>query len=81
MSAPRRPQPALVPLPGARPGRDPDRAIKRGPRRVSAEVVAATQRDRLFDEALLRLADDRAFAAGLVTAALLAATGFSFLFK
>ncbi|WP_406078980.1 TetR/AcrR family transcriptional regulator [Micromonospora sp. NBC_00858] len=41
------PQPA--PLPGARPGRDPDRAIKRGPRRVSAEVVAATQRDRLFD--------------------------------
>jgi AcrR family transcriptional regulator len=45
----RRPQPAPVPLPGARPGRDPGRAIKRGPRRVSAEVVAATQRDRLFD--------------------------------
>ncbi|MEU7841810.1 TetR/AcrR family transcriptional regulator [Micromonospora sp. NPDC049114] len=43
------PQPAPAPLPGARPGRDPDRAIKRGPRRVSAEVVAATQRDRLFD--------------------------------
>ncbi|MCI4061549.1 TetR/AcrR family transcriptional regulator [Micromonospora sp. R77] len=49
MTAPRRPRPAPVPLPGARPGRDPDRAIKRGPRRVSAEVVAATQRDRLFD--------------------------------
>lgn len=49
MTAPRRPQPAPLPLPGARPGRDPDRAIKRGPRRVSAEVVAATQRDRLFD--------------------------------
>jgi AcrR family transcriptional regulator len=45
----RRPQPAPIPLPGARPGRDPDRAIKRGPRRVAAEVVAATQRDRLFD--------------------------------
>ena len=43
------PHPASVPLPGARPGRDPDRAIKRGPRRVSAEAVAATQRDRLFD--------------------------------
>ena len=38
-----------MPLPGARHGRDPDRAIKRGPRRVSAEAVAATQRDRLFD--------------------------------
>jgi AcrR family transcriptional regulator len=40
---------APVPLPGARPGRDPSRAIKRGPRQLSAEVVAATQRDRLFD--------------------------------
>ncbi|SBT43988.1 TetR/AcrR family transcriptional regulator [Micromonospora auratinigra] len=49
MTAPRRPRPAPTPLPGARPGRDPDRAIKRGPRRVSAEAVAATQRDRLFD--------------------------------
>ncbi len=43
------PRSAPAPLPGARPGRDPDRAIKRGPRRVSAEAVAATQRDRLFD--------------------------------
>jgi len=38
-----------VPLPGARAGRDPQRAIKRGPSRVPPEVVAATQRDRLFD--------------------------------
>ncbi len=38
-----------TPLPGARLGRDPERAIKRGPRRLSPEVVAATQRDRLFD--------------------------------
>ncbi|MGC4806028.1 TetR/AcrR family transcriptional regulator [Micromonospora sp. DT233] len=38
-----------TPLPGARLGRDPERAIKRGPRRLSAEAVAATQRDRLFD--------------------------------
>lgn len=39
----------FVPLPGARVGRDPARAIKRGPSRVPPEVVAATQRDRLFD--------------------------------
>jgi AcrR family transcriptional regulator len=39
----------LAPLPGARAGRDPQRAIKRGPSRVPPEVVAATQRDRLFD--------------------------------
>lgn len=38
-----------TPLPGAREGRDPSRAIKRGPRQVPAEVVAATQRDRLYD--------------------------------
>jgi AcrR family transcriptional regulator len=36
-------------LPGARSGRDPARAIKRGPSRLPPEVVAATQRDRLFD--------------------------------
>lgn len=41
--------PGVTPLPGARVGRDPARAIKRGPRRLPAEVVAATQRDRLFD--------------------------------
>lgn len=37
------------PLPGARTGRDPARAIKRGPSRLPPEVVAATQRDRLYD--------------------------------
>jgi AcrR family transcriptional regulator len=36
-------------LPGARAGRDPSRAIKRGPSRVPPEVVAANQRDRLLD--------------------------------
>jgi len=36
-------------LPGARAGRDPSRAIKRGPSRLPPEVVAATQRERLFD--------------------------------
>jgi len=40
---------AGVALPGARIGRDPARAIKRGPSRLPPEVVAATQRDRLFD--------------------------------
>jgi AcrR family transcriptional regulator len=57
MSAARAPKSlAVVPahgaggaLPGARAGRDPARAIKRGPSRVPPEVVAATQRDRLFD--------------------------------
>lgn len=42
------PRPA-VPLPGAREGRDPARAIKRGPSRLPRELVAATQRDRLYD--------------------------------
>lgn len=41
--------PELRRLPGARAGRDPSRAIKRGPSRVPPEVVAATQRERLFD--------------------------------
>jgi AcrR family transcriptional regulator len=40
---------ATTPLPGARAGRDPARAIKRGPSRLPPEVIAATQRDRLFD--------------------------------
>lgn len=40
---------AAPPLPGARHGRDPQRAIKRGPSRVPPEQVAATQRDRLYD--------------------------------
>jgi AcrR family transcriptional regulator len=40
---------AVAPLPGARDGRDPARAIKRGPSRVPREFVIATQRDRLYD--------------------------------
>ncbi|MEU4419864.1 TetR/AcrR family transcriptional regulator [Actinoplanes sp. NPDC024001] len=40
---------APVPLPGSRTGRDPARSIKPGPRQLPAEVVAATQRERLFD--------------------------------
>jgi AcrR family transcriptional regulator len=41
--------PNVAPLPGARQGRDPARAIKRGPSQLPPEVIAATQRDRLFD--------------------------------
>src|ERR1700755_1388510 len=44
-------------LPGARAGRDPARAIKRGPSRVPPEVVAATQRDRLFDGLVATVAE------------------------
>ena len=40
--------PALV-LPGTRMARDPERSLRRGPRRTSPEVVAANQRDRLLD--------------------------------
>ncbi|GAA1945360.1 hypothetical protein GCM10009738_18480 [Kitasatospora viridis] len=36
-------------LPGERSGRDPARSIRRGPSRIPAEVVAATQRERLLD--------------------------------
>ncbi|WP_055526232.1 TetR/AcrR family transcriptional regulator [Streptomyces graminilatus] len=36
-------------LPGTRKARDPERSLKRGPRRVPPEVVAANQRDRLLD--------------------------------
>ncbi|OON82806.1 TetR/AcrR family transcriptional regulator [Streptomyces tsukubensis] len=36
-------------LPGARTGRDPERSIRRGPRRIPQELVAATQRERLLD--------------------------------
>lgn len=43
------PSAEAVPLPGARYGRDPQRAIKRGPSRMPPEQVAATQRDRLYD--------------------------------
>ncbi len=43
------PDPGLPLLPGARVARDPARAIKRGPSRVPPSVVAANQRERLFD--------------------------------
>ncbi|MDX3519115.1 TetR/AcrR family transcriptional regulator [Streptomyces scabiei] len=41
-------RPPLV-LPGTRTGRDPERSLRRGPRRTPPEVVAANQRDRLLD--------------------------------
>lgn len=53
--------PVLVPLPGARSPRDPQRAIKRGPSRVPREQVAATQRDRLYD-GLVRTVAERGYA-------------------
>ncbi|MFB6888331.1 TetR/AcrR family transcriptional regulator [Kitasatospora sp. NPDC056327] len=43
-------------LPGARPGRDPARSIKRGPSRLPPGVVAATQRERLLDGLVLTVA-------------------------
>ncbi|MFC7534473.1 TetR/AcrR family transcriptional regulator [Actinoplanes sp. GCM10030250] len=55
-----------VPLPGARTGRDPARAIKRGPRQVPAEVVAATQRERLFD-ALVHTVAEKGYASARVS--------------
>ena len=53
--------PVLAPLPGARSPRDPQRAIKRGPSRVPREQVAATQRDRLYDD-LVRTVAERGYA-------------------
>src|SRR5215469_16393082 len=53
-------------LPGARDGRDPSRAIKRGPSRVPAEIVAATQRDRLYD-AIARTVADHGYPNATVT--------------
>jgi AcrR family transcriptional regulator len=55
-----------TPLPGARTGRDPSRAIKRGPSRLPPEVVAATQRDRLFD-GLVHTVADKGYANARVT--------------
>ncbi|MFE9396837.1 TetR/AcrR family transcriptional regulator [Streptomyces flavidovirens] len=54
------------PLPGAREGRDPARAIKRGPSRVPAELVAATQRDRLYD-GLVHTVAEKGYANARVT--------------
>ena len=55
-----------TPLPGARPGRDPSRAIKRGPSRVPPEVVAATQRNRLFD-GLVQVVAEKGYANARIT--------------
>jgi len=53
-------------LPGARAGRDPARSIKRGPSRVPPEVVAATQRDRLYD-ALVHTVAQKGYASARVS--------------
>jgi AcrR family transcriptional regulator len=53
-------------LPGAREGRDPARAIKRGPSRVPPEVVAANQRERLFD-ALVHTVAEKGYANATVS--------------
>lgn len=51
------PTPSPLLLPGTRAGRDPERSIRRGPRRTSPEAVAATQRDRLLDGIVHTVAD------------------------
>ncbi|GLW34612.1 hypothetical protein Areg01_75490 [Actinoplanes regularis] len=51
----------IGPLPGARAGRDPARAIKRGPRSMTPEAVAATQRERLYD-ALVHTVAEKGYA-------------------
>ena len=56
----------LSPLPGAREGRDPARAIKRGPSRLPPEVIAANQRDRLFD-ALVHTVAEKGYANATVS--------------
>jgi AcrR family transcriptional regulator len=57
---------ASVRLPGGRDGRDPERAIKRGPSRVPREYVLATQRDRLYD-GLVRTVASHGYANATVT--------------
>jgi AcrR family transcriptional regulator len=65
--APPLPAPAASALlPGARQGRDPARAIKRGPSRLPRELVAATQRDRLYD-ALVHTVAEHGYASATVT--------------
>jgi AcrR family transcriptional regulator len=53
-------------LPGARDGRDPARAIKRGPSRVPRELVVAAQRDRLYD-ALVQTVARQGYVSATVT--------------
>jgi len=60
------PDAGRVPLPGARQGRDPARAIKRGPSRIPPELVAATQRDRLYD-GLVHTVAEHGYAEATVT--------------
>ncbi|MEU7871999.1 TetR/AcrR family transcriptional regulator [Dactylosporangium sp. NPDC049140] len=57
---------SLGQLPGARAGRDPARAIKRGPSRVPPEVIAANQRERLFD-ALVHTVAEKGYANATVS--------------
>ncbi|MER7277730.1 TetR/AcrR family transcriptional regulator [Dactylosporangium sp. NPDC000244] len=57
---------SLGQLPGAREGRDPARAIKRGPSRVPPEVIAANQRERLFD-ALVHTVAEKGYANATVS--------------
>jgi len=58
--------PSAVRLPGGRDGRDPERAIKRGPSRLPRETVLATQRDRLYD-GLVRTVASHGYANASVT--------------
>jgi len=60
------PPPSALRLPGGRDGRDPERAIKRGPSRLPRETVLATQRDRLYD-GLVRTVAAQGYANATVT--------------
>ncbi|WP_255954014.1 TetR/AcrR family transcriptional regulator [Streptomyces odontomachi] len=53
-------------LPGARTGREAERSIRRGPRRVPAEFVAANQRDRLLD-GVARTVAERGYAGARIS--------------
>lgn len=55
-----------IQLPGGRDGRDPERAIKRGPSRLPREFILATQRDRLYD-GLVRTVAEHGYANATVT--------------
>jgi AcrR family transcriptional regulator len=55
-----------IQLPGGRDGRDPERAIKRGPSRLPREFILATQRDRLYD-GLVRTVAEHGYTNATVT--------------
>ena len=59
-------QELAIQLPGGRDGRDPERAIKRGPSRLPREFILATQRDRLYD-GLVRTVAEHGYANATVT--------------